>query len=185
MTIMVKSAAPSPEFSRPIAADRIGPQPTVREIDADEAERARLAERFGLLAVDRLGAKLELKRLPGGVIQLRGRFEADVVQACVVTLEPVRSRVGERFAVAFSAVPAVSGGEVVIGVGEEDPAEDLRDGRIDLGEVVAQQLAVALDPYPRAPGADDRFEVADGKGTPAEPGTRPFAVLERLRPRRD
>ncbi len=182
---MAKSMAPQPEFSRPIAADRIGPQATVWEIAADEPERARLAARFGLLAIDRLAATLELERGRAGAVQLRGRFEAEVVQACVVTLEPVRSRLGESFAVAFAAVPAAPRGEVVIGLDEVDPAEDLSDGRIDLGEVVAQQLAVALDPYPRAPGAEDRIDMADREGPRAESGTRPFAALERLRPRRD
>jgi hypothetical protein len=78
----------------------------------------------------------------------------------------------------------VSHGEVVIGLEEEDPAEELTDGRIDLGEVVAQQLAVALDPYPRAAGASDRFEASDGERSAAKGGHAPFAALDALRPRR-
>jgi hypothetical protein len=74
---------------------------------------------------------------------------------------------------------------VIIGLDEEDPAEELTDGRIDLGEVVAQQLAVALDPYPRAPGADGRFAQSDQEGAAAKGGNTPFAALERLRPRRN
>ncbi|MGE0119649.1 MAG: DUF177 domain-containing protein [Dongiaceae bacterium] len=182
---MTKSAAPPAEFSRPVAADQIGPQETEREIVANEVERARLAERFGLLALDRLAATLQLRRSRSGVIRVTGRFEAEVVQACVVTLEPVPARVSESFAAAFGPSPAAPAGEVVIvDLDEEDPAEELVDGRIDLGEVVAQQLAVALDPYPRAPGADDRFSTADGEGADGDAKAGPFAALERLRERR-
>jgi hypothetical protein len=116
---------------------------------------------------------------------VRGAFEADVVQACVVTLEPVRSRLNEAFMVTFGEARPVLGGEVIVGLDEEDPAEEMTDGWIDLGEVVAQQLAVALDPYPRAPGADDRFEASDAERPAAGGGNTPFTVLAGLRPRRN
>lgn len=186
MIVMTQSAAPPPEFSRPIAADQIGPQETEREIAADAVERTRLAERFGLLALDRLTAILRLKRDRAGLIRVTGRFEAEAVQACVVTLAPVRARLSESFAVAFGPASAKLGEAVIVDLEEEDPAEELIDGRIDLGEVVAQQLAVALDPYPRAPSAEDRFEAAEEEGSAARAETRPLAAaLERLRERRN
>jgi uncharacterized metal-binding protein YceD (DUF177 family) len=185
MTVMTRNEAAALEFSRPIAADQIGPQETEREISANDAERARLAERFRLLGLDRLTARLQLRRGRAGLVHVQGHFEADVVQACVVTLEPVRAQLREDFTVAFAAVRAVADGEVIIGLDEEDPAEELTDGRIDLGEVVAQQLAVALDPYPRVPGADDRFEQSDQQEPAAKGGNTPFAALEGLRPRRN
>lgn len=184
---MSKHEVPPAEFSRPIAADQIGPQETEREIVANAAERERLAKRFGLLALERLSAVLHLTRGRSGVIEVRGRFEAAVVQACVVTLEPVTARLNESFTVAFGtgarATPAV--GEVVIGLDEDDPPEELLDGRIDLGETVAQQLAVALDPYPRAPGAGEAFESSESGGHGAGSGASPFAALDRLRSRRN
>src|SRR5262249_33112757 len=82
---MTKTPLPQAEFSRPIAVDQIGLQETEREIIANPAERARLVERFGLLALDRLSAAVGLKRGRGGLIHVRGRLEAEVVQACVVT----------------------------------------------------------------------------------------------------
>jgi uncharacterized metal-binding protein YceD (DUF177 family) len=181
---MTKNAALPPEFSRPIAVDQIGPQEVEREISANAADCARLAERFGLLALDRLTARLRLSRGRAGLVQVRGHFEAEVVQACIVTLEPVRSQLKEDFALAFGGLRAARDGEVVIGLDEEDPAEELTDGRIDLGEVVAQQLAVALDPYPRAPGAGERFEASDEERSAAKGGNAPFAALDGLQPRR-
>jgi uncharacterized metal-binding protein YceD (DUF177 family) len=181
---MTKNTVPQAEFSRPIAADQVGPQETEREIVANAAERARLVGRFGLLALDRLTATLNLRRGRGGLIQVRGRFEAEVVQACVVTLEPVQSRLSESFAVAFGTGSAAAGA-VVIGLEDEDPPEELVEGRIDLGETVAQQLAVALDPYPHAPGAGEKAEAPDQGESGAKTTAAPFAALARLRPRRN
>ena len=178
---MTQNLVPQAEFSRLIAADQIGPQETEREIVANAAERARLVERFGLLALDRLTATLNLKRGRGGLIEVRGRFEAEVVQACVVTLEPVRSRVSESFTVAFGTGSRAVVGAVVIGLEDEDPPEELIDGRIDLGELVAQQLAVALDPYPHAPGAGEPVEGSGQEDSGAEKTASPFAALAQLR----
>jgi uncharacterized metal-binding protein YceD (DUF177 family) len=178
---MTKTPVPPAEFSRPIAADQIGPQETGREIVANAAERARLAERFGLLALDRLEATLSLKRGSGGVIQVRGRFEAEVVQACVVTLEPVRSRLSESFTIAFGSAATSAGGAVVIGLEDDDPPEELIEGRIDLGETVAQQLAVALDPYAHAPGAAEKVAASDKEEAGTEKEASPFAALAQLR----
>ena len=125
------------------------------EIAANAAERARLAERFGLLALDRLTAsRCSSSAAAAARYQMHGRFEADVVQACVVTLEPVRriwSRISRRVSrPAARPMPARSWSALD---DAEDPPEEIVEGRIDLGEAVAQQLAVALDPYPRAPAA--------------------------------
>ena len=182
---MTNHPVPQAEFSRPMAVDQIGPQELEREIVANPAERARLAERFELLALDRLTATLGLTRGRDGLIQVRGRFEAEVVQACVVTLEPVRSRLSESFTVAFGTGPTAATGAVVIGLEEADPPEELIEGRIDLGETVAQQLAVALDPYPHAPAADETVAAPDEGKADAEKKAGPFAALARLRERRN
>jgi uncharacterized metal-binding protein YceD (DUF177 family) len=181
---MTRDTVPQAEFSRLIAADQIGPQETEREIVANAAERARLAERFGLLALDRLTASVSLKRGRGGLIEVRGRLEAEVVQACVVTLEPVRSRLSESFSVAFGSGRAAAG-VVVIGLEDADPPEELIEGRIDLGEMVAQQLAVALDPYPHAPGAEEKPQSSIPGESGGEKTASPFAVLAPLRARRN
>jgi hypothetical protein len=59
----------------------------------------------------------------------------------------------------------------------------LIDGEIDLGEAVAQQLAVALDPYPRAPGAAWPQADTGDADIAAEPVRRPFAALDALKKR--
>jgi len=179
---MGKGVTPAVEFSRLISADQIGVQETVREITANAAERAALVERFGLLSLGRLTATLGLVRRRSGMIQLRGRFEADLVQACVVSLEPVPAHLAAEFTMSFGAAPEESGdgGEVVVSVEGEDPPEEIVDGRIDLGEAVAQQLAVAIDPYPRSP-ASQAAESAEDADVEAGRKPNPFAVLSAWR----
>ncbi len=173
-------AGPAPqqlEFSRPVTVDRLTDRPAVEEIEATAAERQALGRRFALLSLDRLAARLRLSRLQAGVVRIEGRFEAEVVQACVVSLEPVPVRLAEEFSVIYDA----SQGEerqVSIRLDAEEPPETLVGGVIDLGETVVQRFAMALDPYPRAPGA----ELAPaGQPTDDEPGEKgPFAALGNL-----
>ncbi len=79
-----------PEFSRLV---RLGPEPREVALEASEAERTALAARFGILGIGALSATLRLQPEPGGSIRARGRLAAEVDQACVVTLEPVRQAV--------------------------------------------------------------------------------------------
>jgi hypothetical protein len=179
---MTEEATQQPaEFSRPIAVEQIGPQETVREIAANVAERARLAERFGLLGLDRLVATVRLRRGRAGLVLLEGHFEADAVQACVVTLEPVPANLAVDFAVTFGAAAPTQGGTVVVGFDQEDPPEEIVNGRIDLGETVAQQLAVALDPYPRSAAAAASTEGALGDASAGPKPAGPFAALNAWR----
>lgn len=167
------------EFSRPIAADQLDEQGLVREIEATAEERAALSKRFGLLQMDRLTARVRLRRARGGLIRVTGRFEAAVTQSCVVTLQPVPARLAEEFSTLFAAAPAAAGREVAVDPLAEDPPEPIMGGRIDIGETVVQHLAVALDPYPRAPGA--ALSADPGRtGGDASPGG-PFEPLRRLR----
>ena len=168
--------APPPEFSRPLVAEKVGRGGLEIEIEAAAAERAALARRFGLIAMDALKAQCKLRPVAGGMIELTCNFSARVTQECVVTLTPVESGVaGEfrlRYALAAAALPLLA--EEEIDLAADDPPEALADGAIDLGEAVAQHLALALDPFPRAPGAEFN------SGSPEETGN-PFAILARLK----
>jgi uncharacterized metal-binding protein YceD (DUF177 family) len=170
-----------PEFSRPVAAESIGSQVQHREITADAEECAALAKRFDLVSLDRLAATLVLQRHAGDTISLTGQLVADVVQSCVVTLAPVVAHVESELEADYGAV--VSHAEAIdIDPLNDEALEPLVDGQIDMGEAVAQQLAVALDPYPRARGA--RLPEAEFAGPGEKTGKKqPFAVLATLKDR--
>ena len=171
-----------PEFSRLVAADTVSSHLQRREIAAEPAERKALAERFGLLSLDALSAALELQRQAGDVIHVSGHLSADVVQNCVVSLAPVPSHIETDFELSYGGSAVESDEEDEIDIAGLDAPEPVINGQIDLGEALAQQLAIALDPYPRAPGAalgPDGFMAG-----PAEGGRKqPFAGLAELKKR--
>ena len=182
---MSKPSRNAPEFSRLVAADTISNNPQHREIVAEAGEREALARRFDLLSLDKLTAVLDLQRQPGEVIHVSGHLSTDVVQRCVVSLVPVPAHLEADFEVSYGGASAQADEGDIDPVGIDAP-EPLIEGRIDLGEALAQQLAIALDPYPRAPGASLRaegFTVGPGEVTGEGGRKQPFAALAVLKKR--
>lgn len=169
------TGTPMAEFSRPVRLARVGVERFRQQIEATEAERAALARRFDLVALDRLSAVIELARHGHEMFLLHAAFEAEFVQSCVVTLDPVRGAVSERFTLLLG--PPEVEGEAAGTVTDDIAFEPLVGDIVDIGEAVAQELALALPPFPRTPGAAGEEEPAAG-----EPG--PFAALSRLVDRR-
>jgi uncharacterized metal-binding protein YceD (DUF177 family) len=170
----------TPEFSRPVAVDHLAAHGKSFDIVANAAERRALAERYKIIAVDSLLAHIELSPLGrAGGVRLTGRFEAVVVQSCVVTLEPVAARVDEEFTLTYAEAPPEIPGEIVVAIDQEDPPEPLVDGHIDIGEATAEHVALALDPFPRVPGAVFESPGEEPETTDA-PVVSPFAALTAL-----
>jgi uncharacterized metal-binding protein YceD (DUF177 family) len=148
----------NPEFARPIYVDTIGDAERGIEIEADADERRRLAVRFGLLGIDTLSARFGVRRDAAGVIAV-GVVAATVTQACSVTAEPLAARVDEAVSLRF--VEEIAGAEDEVEL--SDDALDtlpIENGAIDLGEAAAETMALALDPFPRAPGAEEVLRAA-------------------------
>jgi uncharacterized metal-binding protein YceD (DUF177 family) len=165
----------TPEFSRPERLDQIGGEPRTVRIEADAAERTALARRFGLLAIDRLTAEFQLRRETGGV-RACGRVEGAVTQACAVTGEPLPASIDEAVDLRF-AEDTVAAEEVELSADALDTLP-IEGGAIDLGEAAAETLALALDPFPRAPGAADALAAA---GVLSEGEGGPFGALAALK----
>lgn len=166
------------ELHRPIAVGKVGPAGLEREVVATPAECAAIAARLLIPAVAALSCRFRLTPLGEGTIAAEGVLAARVTQDCVVTTDPFESEVQEAFRVRF--VPESRFVEP-----EEDDLLDLEaddeipyaGNHIDLGEAAVEQLALALDPYPRGPGADaaEAALPADPDDTPQSP----FAALAR------
>ena len=169
----------APELSRPVRLDTLGEGDRAVSVTTTETERAALAARFGLVAIDALEAEVSLRRL-GERIDCEGRLRATVTQSCVASGDPVRATLDEPFAIRF--VPAQEGEmdeEIELGADDLDTIE--YDGSsVDVGEAVAQTLALALDPFPRAPGAEQALRDA---GVMDEEEAGPFAALGALKGR--
>ncbi|MBR0553319.1 YceD family protein [Stakelama marina] len=140
------------EFSRPQRLDQIGAGDSEVRIAADDAERAALAQRFGLVSLDRLEAKFSVRR-EGRSVFADGHVSGAVEQACIATGEPVPAAIEEDVRLRF--VPAGSETEEELEL-DEDECDTVfyEGGAVDLGEAAAETLALALDPFPRSPDAD-------------------------------
>ena len=174
------------EFSRPELVLDLEPEGRRVSIAADDAERAALAARFGLNGLDGLEADLILTPMrKGRAVRVEGEWRAVVRQTCVVTLAPLVDRLSETVTQVFAEdAETDSGEEIDIDAEEQDLPDLLVGNTIDLGELVAEQLALAIDPFPRADGAE--FTPPQGaetaaKGDGGEEKTSPFSVLAALK----
>ncbi|BAK68488.1 hypothetical protein SLG_38130 [Sphingobium sp. SYK-6] len=145
-----------PEFSRIVRANEIGEGTREHVISATDQERAALAGRFGLRRLDRLEASARISPEANGY-RIDGTVTADLVQACVATDEDVPAHLDAPFVIRFVRdLETAESEEDEIELRDEDcDLLPLEDERIDLGEAAAQTLALNLDPYPRAAGADE------------------------------
>ena len=170
----------SVEFSRPLPLDAVPPEGVTVRLQASPEECRALAARFDLVELAGLSGEIRVEPVGSNpTFLVTGRLAADAVQACVVTLESVPARVAAEFDRLFSRdLPAESDGEVEIDAEAETP-EPLVEGRLDLGEILAQELSLALDPYPRTPDADRHL--AEFAGEPGGGTRSPFGVLAGLR----
>ncbi|MEZ5775374.1 MAG: YceD family protein [Hyphomicrobiaceae bacterium] len=173
-------------------------------VRASEQELLAIARALDIPAAREFALDYELRPLSRGRYRLKGRIAATLVEACIVTLEPVIEEIAEVFSVEFrpepegvradrppktrrrgAAPPAESPRpvprEIDLGDLEEEAHEPITGQAIDFGRVAFEELAIAMNPYPRADGADlDRTT----SGTPDEEGEEetPFAGLRRIRP---
>jgi uncharacterized metal-binding protein YceD (DUF177 family) len=165
-----------PEFSRPCPADRVPAHGIEQTVTASPDERKKLAARFELLEINELKAVLQLQPgRNGDVIEVTGPMTAQVVYRCVITLEPLPASIVQDIQAVIVLDPkAIDEAEAMAPDAPE--TELVENGVIDLGELVAQQLGVTLDPYPRKPGAVVENLVASA---PIEV-VKPFATLVNL-----
>ena len=166
----------TPEFSRRIDLRAVPAEPL--RIEADAAERAALAKRIGIEAVERLTAEVTLVPA-GGVVQVTGRIEAAVVQACGISNEPFAVKVSEPLSLRFvqGITPHKPDEELEIDADACDEIE-FEGTQFDLGEQIAQTLSLAIDPYATGPNAE-RVRKESGLDDAASSG--PFAALAALR----
>ncbi len=168
---------PAPEFSVTVPLSEIGSAVVSRQLAANATERAALAKRFDLLALDLLEADVRYHR-EGEAIVLEGQLRAEVQQACIATGEAVAAKVQEPLNIRFVAEQSHEP-DAEIELAADDCDMLTHDGRvIDLGEAVAQSLALALDPFPRSPNADAVLKAA---GVKDESEAGPFGALAALK----
>lgn len=164
------------EFHRPIDVGRSGGR--VIELDAGEAERAALARRFGLIGIEELRATLTLDR-ENAIVSARGNLAATIVQSCAISGEDFKKIIAEPLAFRFVPSGPEPNEEIVIEPEGSDEIE-YAGTTLDLGEAVAQSLALAINPFAAGPNADDARRKA---GLSSPEANNPFAVIASMHKR--
>lgn len=178
------SSAP---LSHPLRVEAIKPRGTQLTVTATGEALARIAEALDLASLESLEARYELSR-NGERVKLAGEIAAELHQTCIVTLDPfpvsLKVPVKLDFAPEAEALAAAERGQsrdehgeidLEILLNEEDPPEPIVGGVIDLGAITVEFLSLALDPYPRKPGASFDRELGETEDE------SPFAVLAKLK----
>jgi uncharacterized metal-binding protein YceD (DUF177 family) len=164
------------EFSRLIDTRSLGNHPV--RLEANEVERAALAKRFGIVAVERLTAEVELEPVKGGILAT-GSLSAAVVQPCAVSSEDLSVTIDETLGLRFVPAKGPSRPNEEIELDADDLDEiEFSGTQFDLGEAVAQSLALAIDPFLEGPGAD---EFRKRSGFFGDGAANPFAALAKLK----
>jgi uncharacterized metal-binding protein YceD (DUF177 family) len=147
-------------------------------VTAKDDELPALAQWIGVDAVTKFEGRVALRKLSQTRFTYEADLTVDVVQACVVTLEPVRSRIEKHFSRTLHVTqgPVAMRETVLVSPADDDSPEEIENPRFDLAAPLIEELTLAIDPYPRAPGV--AFETP-GPAKTAEDS--PFAVLKQLK----
>jgi hypothetical protein len=188
---MPGAAEPAKIFSHYVNVDEIPEAGLDVRIAADAPTLRALAAADKLPAIGRLEADFHVAPKPGRRFNVSGEMRAKITQICGVSLEPFESDIVEPINVDFSlpanvkpargagsrASPDSSG--VVVGLDDPDPPDMIVGGRIDLGVLMCEFLALGIDPYPRKP--DIAFEPPNGPDSGEDDS--PFRALRQLKDR--
>lgn len=148
------------------------------DLEASEAERTALAKRFGLVRIDRMQARIELERESAGA-SAKGRLQAAIVQSCAVSGEDLAVVIDEPVNLHFIPARGPSAPDEEIELEAEELDEIEFEGSLfDLGEALAQTLALAIDPYAVGPNAEEARRKA---GLLEKDTSGPFAALAALK----
>ena len=177
-----------PPFSYPVRLAVLGRGEAAFEIEADAPARAGLVRLLGLVDMTVFRASLRLKWVQGRrLLRLTGRLYAEIVQTCVVTLEPVGNTVEESFEIQFEPQSPAAGQDSAASAAPEGEAgametvEPLYGDSLDIGDLAAGELALAIDPYPRK--TDISLDVMPApRGGQAAPDERAEVGSERASP---
>lgn len=150
-------------------------------ISASPEDRTRIASWADVESVERFEARISLKRVSNTRFHYRAELAVELTQLCVVTLEPVLSKISLDFTRILQLVPKARstfdlGGELSPAEGDDDMPEDIESTRYDLAAPLLEEFSLAIDPYPHAPGV-----IFEPPAEPPELRNSPFARLKVLK----
>ncbi len=172
----------SAPFTLSYNLNRLGQAGDEVAFSASEDERAALAVLAGVLDVPKYDAQIRLHKLSPTRFALAYHLAAEVMQACVVTLEPLLARITRDFERELHYAPAPRHGgsdpakDAAVSLEDDELREEISSLHYDLATPLIEEFLLAIDPYPRAPGVEF---VPPETGEPKP--ENPFAALKGLK----
>ena len=170
-------------FSYLVKVGHVSANPVRVRLSAVERERRALADVWNIEGVNSLTAELQIARWKRDGVRIKGQVSGEIVQACIVTLEPVVSTIEQEIDQIFvpegsklARIVADGVGEMVLDPDGPDLPETFVGDTIDAGELVAEFAALGIDPYPKKPGAEFAAHIESADEEDRKPS--PFAVLK-------
>lgn len=168
-------------FRRLVSVAKIGDNGVAQTVKANPADLPQIAAYLEISAVKALSAEIALNRWRGKGVHLTGTIVADIVQNCVVTLEPIEAHIEADFERRYLPPDKLKAElddeqDILIDPTAEDPPEPLGH-EIDVGEIMVEELSLNIDPYPRKPGVEFHADETASR-------ENPFAVLAKLKPKK-
>ncbi|WP_411818679.1 YceD family protein [Hyphococcus sp. DH-69] len=160
-----------PEFSKVIELGESGKPARTFKLSTNDEERKKVAARVGALSISTLEGEISISTTKTEIF-VKGVVDAQLVRECVSSLEPLDETVHDEFEVEFTRIPEEASDDPEV---EEDwrlPEVHL-DPDMDIGELLVQQLSLAMDPFPRKEGAKSLIDLYA-----QEEKISPFAVLQ-------
>ena len=169
---MKHSVKSEPEFSRPLLVNRVPRKGSHEVFEADPKERQALAKRFAIPALHSLKVHLHAVPWRGGGLKVTGDIDAELEQISVISLTAFQS--ASRFKVERYFLPQ----KMIVDAAEDD-VDPIENDEVDLGELVAEAVALELDPYPKK--SDEKFDdVIEDDDTIVSLKPSPFAKLRKI-----
>ncbi len=166
-------------FSYPFDLSSLSTAGHEEALEIPEAACRSIAETYKIDGIEEFTARFRFSRLAKFEYALAGQFAATVIQTCIVTLKPLRTRIEQDFKRRYDIAPRDAAGQTSRSVNvelESEYIETLHGSSLDLAIPLLEELSLAIDPYPRVPGAEFEAEQEE----PAA-GQSPFAVLQKLK----
>lgn len=169
-------------FNATIRVDHLPAAGRELSVSATPEELLHLAELMKVDAISACAAELRAEKFRGG-IHVTGQLSATVSQACVVTFVPVEQTIKEPVDRIFLPGADVGddsppGSELFVDLESDDIPDHFTGSELDLTPLLMEVLGLAIDLYPRAPGAELPDDADDG----TDDALHPFAALKALKP---
>jgi len=166
------------DFSYPLKIEDMGQGEQTYKISANKAQLLTLAEILQVPAVNNFAADISLMfQKKRGILNVTGVVRANLKLISVISLEPFTKDYTAEFSLTYDTNAEYED----IYSDDDDINEDQPDivigGKIDLGDIAIEQIALLMEDHPRKEG--ETFEAVIEDNEPIK--NNPFAALAKLK----